>query len=301
MSTILNALKRLEKEHRTEDVNVVPATMTGHKPIRGGDTRQRRRPFLAGLAVFLAAGGMVWAYSVMSDRPLARMASTSPSTVNQAAPAPLKKSETTHPETTTNMQHTRPRAGGEVDPHRMAPTAHRKVDVPPSTRPAKVVMSSFEPNKKVNASANALAATPESAHPPQAIHRNPAPRADGPKAPSPPLKAAPGDPARHAPPAQQVKTNPPEAGNRKPLPAKAVPSASPRRIPYAQAEPLARGTLMLQAISWSDTPSARITVIGGRILREGQTVDGYTVVQIRPEDIIVGKGGTFWKLGYDGR
>ncbi len=67
---------------------------------------------------------------------------------------------------------------------------------------------------------------------------------------------------------------------------------------YADAEPLARGTLQLQAISWSDNPSARITVIDGRILREGHSIDGYTVIQIRPEDIIVGKEGKRWKLAY---
>jgi hypothetical protein len=46
-------------------------------------------------------------------------------------------------------------------------------------------------------------------------------------------------------------------------------------------------------------PSARITVIDGRILREGHSVDGYTVVQIRPEDVIMDKEGKRWKLTYD--
>jgi len=67
---------------------------------------------------------------------------------------------------------------------------------------------------------------------------------------------------------------------------------------YADAESLARGTLQLQAISWSDSPGARVTVIDGRILREGHSVDGYTVIQIRPEDIILGKEGKRWKLAY---
>ncbi len=68
---------------------------------------------------------------------------------------------------------------------------------------------------------------------------------------------------------------------------------------YDDVERLPRDALRLQAISWSDMPSARITVIDGRILREGHSVDGYTVVQIRSKDVIMAKEGTRWKLTYD--
>jgi hypothetical protein len=68
---------------------------------------------------------------------------------------------------------------------------------------------------------------------------------------------------------------------------------------YADVEPLARGTLQLQAISWSDNPGTRITVIDGRILREGHSIDGYTIIAIRPEDVILAKEGKRWKLGYN--
>jgi hypothetical protein len=56
--------------------------------------------------------------------------------------------------------------------------------------------------------------------------------------------------------------------------------------------------LQLQAVSWSDIPSERVTIINGQILREGQGVDGYAVVQIRPEDVIVKNSGKLWKLSY---
>lgn len=70
---------------------------------------------------------------------------------------------------------------------------------------------------------------------------------------------------------------------------------------YALTEVLARDALQLQAISWSDIPTARITIIAGRILREGQNVDGYAVVEIRPNDVIVQKAGKHWKLVYGGQ
>ena len=69
--------------------------------------------------------------------------------------------------------------------------------------------------------------------------------------------------------------------------------------PYDDVETLSRGSLQLQAISWSQVSSARITVIDGRILREGQSIEGYTVTQIRPEDIIVSKAGKLWRLAYN--
>jgi len=73
---------------------------------------------------------------------------------------------------------------------------------------------------------------------------------------------------------------------------------SPTQDPYTDSELLDRGTLRLQAISWSDNPGVRITVINDRILHEGQNIDGYIVVQIRPKEVIVGKGGKHWKLAY---
>jgi hypothetical protein len=79
------------------------------------------------------------------------------------------------------------------------------------------------------------------------------------------------------------------------------PSPRQNEAPYTRAQVIAKDTLQLQAISWSDVPSARITIIAGRILREGQNVDGFTVVEIRPEDVIVEKAGIYWKVVYDDR
>jgi hypothetical protein len=80
----------------------------------------------------------------------------------------------------------------------------------------------------------------------------------------------------------------------------ASPSPSlPARDPYANAEVFTKDELDLQAISWADQASTRVTIINGQILREGQTVDGYAVVQIRPDHVILSKDATYWKLGYD--
>jgi hypothetical protein len=87
------------------------------------------------------------------------------------------------------------------------------------------------------------------------------------------------------------------------LPARPAPDAppSPQEDLYASAEVLPKDTLQLQAISWSDIPGDRITIITGQILREGQAIEGYSVIEIRPDDVIVEKAGERWKLVYGSR
>ncbi len=91
-------------------------------------------------------------------------------------------------------------------------------------------------------------------------------------------------------------TNPVKANQKKTL----LPSL-PTRDPYEHAVWIRDDLLQLQAISWSDLPKARITIINGRILHEGQSVEGYTVIQIRPDNVVLDKAETYWKLEYNSR
>jgi hypothetical protein len=130
-------------------------------------------------------------------------------------------------------------------------------------------------------------------------------RPPAPAAPPPPMASV--DPARTS---TGIRSTPAESSDRpgapasiKTQPVESAPQPSPQqalpvRDPYAQAEAFTQDTLQLQAVSWSDLPSERITIINGQILREGQTVDGYAVVQIRPEDVIVKRSGKLWKVSY---
>lgn len=56
--------------------------------------------------------------------------------------------------------------------------------------------------------------------------------------------------------------------------------------------------LKLQALAWSDDAARRMAVINGRIVHEGESVDGYQVVKIRAEDVIVKEGGKSWSLEF---
>jgi hypothetical protein len=54
--------------------------------------------------------------------------------------------------------------------------------------------------------------------------------------------------------------------------------------------------LKLQALAWFSDASKRMAVINSRIVREGGSVDGYQVTQIRRQDVVVNDGKKSWRL-----
>ena len=60
--------------------------------------------------------------------------------------------------------------------------------------------------------------------------------------------------------------------------------------------PSEQGKLTLQAISWAQNSSGRMAVINGQIVREGGAVDGFTVTDIGPDEVVVRKGTEDWRL-----
>lgn len=51
----------------------------------------------------------------------------------------------------------------------------------------------------------------------------------------------------------------------------------------------------LQAIAWSADPDGRFAVINNRIVREGQTVEGYTVMEIYNDEVHFRDGQREWR------
>ena len=56
--------------------------------------------------------------------------------------------------------------------------------------------------------------------------------------------------------------------------------------------------LKLQALAWFKDASKRMVVINGRIVREGGSIDGYQITQIRQEDVVVNDGRKRWSLEF---
>jgi hypothetical protein len=56
--------------------------------------------------------------------------------------------------------------------------------------------------------------------------------------------------------------------------------------------------LKLQAIAWSADAGRRMAVINNHIVREGESIEGFSVTQIRQEDVIVDDGSQPWRLEF---
>lgn len=61
-------------------------------------------------------------------------------------------------------------------------------------------------------------------------------------------------------------------------------------------KPLEDSKLKLQAISWSENPDNRIAVINGSIMREGESIEGFRIIQIGQDDVVVRAGQNERKL-----
>ena len=54
--------------------------------------------------------------------------------------------------------------------------------------------------------------------------------------------------------------------------------------------------MKLQAITWSKDPLKRVVVINNRILRQGDSVQGYRIDSINQDDVVLSDAGEQWKL-----
>ena len=150
-------------------------------------------------------------------------------------------------------------------------------------------------------------AAPQSA---KAIPPAPAPRpggsVDGSSAVEAQAKAAP--PVQAPPPSSRVR--PREGGGTaasetRPQPAQRstpaqdrAPAArpAPGRSPEDSLSRLEESKLKVMAIAWADDPARRLAVVNGHIVKEGESVEGYNVMQIRKDDIIVNDGARSWRV-----
>lgn len=61
---------------------------------------------------------------------------------------------------------------------------------------------------------------------------------------------------------------------------------------------LADTGIRIQAISWNSDPARRIAVINSRICRQGDRVNGYQIIAINPDDIVLSAGGSTGKVPF---
>jgi len=63
--------------------------------------------------------------------------------------------------------------------------------------------------------------------------------------------------------------------------------------------PILKTGLELQAVSWAPSAADRMAVINGSIIREGGSIEGYFVVRIEADEVIVRKDLSDWRLVFN--
>ncbi len=83
------------------------------------------------------------------------------------------------------------------------------------------------------------------------------------------------------------------------LPAKTATAApEDRQDAYNDIAYLKDGRLKVQAIAWSQTAEDRMAVINSRILHEGDKVDGFLILAIRRDDVVVREKGILYRVQF---
>lgn len=98
------------------------------------------------------------------------------------------------------------------------------------------------------------------------------------------------------------KREKPVAGEkRKSVRARTVPGKRTNRSGSVTPLPVENSPLKLQAISWSRNPRKCIAVINDVIVREGGTVDGFSILRIGKDDVIVTREGKEHRLVFNSK
>ncbi len=266
MSTILQALKKLEQDKETLGAKGLPemtaAAASGIRRSGGRFSRPGRVLAIGaiGLAFVCVAGAAVYFYlqSRDSQPPPARSAITpSASKRSQVTPGSRRKRIPTKPA---------PQAVPEPKPLKSSPP--RKV---PTRRPASPIQERVGEGVMPEKPANPGSPVPSSA------------RGENPNLDSPTPKTR-----------KQPSTSTPAV--QMPAARTSTPQTPPSNdSDYANANRLTDNRLKIQAIAWSPNPEERMAVINSHIVREGGSVEGFSVVAIRQDDVIVREQGRLYR------
>ena len=104
-------------------------------------------------------------------------------------------------------------------------------------------------------------------------------------------------------PLQKRPTPSDAAASKKTVAARSVPSGKPatkakKSDSTKTYDRLDDAKLKLQALAWFNDASKRMAVINSHIVREGGSVDGYQVTQIRRQDVVVSDGKKSWRVEF---
>ena len=261
MSSILKALKKIEESTAMETSPAEFPRLAQRASFRAGLRKQWRSARRLGYALLVVA--MVAAGAVMY---IAMKGSDAPAEKSDAAGAPAAKE-----------------FRAKIPPETPRPAPPRRPPLPAPER----MSESTEPGQR----------TIE-------MHADPTPPPPPPRPMTPAAADRPSTAvtARETPGAAPLPGSRPFAARREAPPATAPKPARPPSPTRSSEDGLARldeSKLKVMAIAWADDPGRRIAVVNGHIIKEGESVDGYSITQIRRDDIIVNDGGKSWRVEFN--
>jgi FtsZ-interacting cell division protein ZipA len=266
MSTILKALKKVE----SDSINKGSAVGQAQSPqSREKVSSDRVRPTWRGFHLFipilvLLAGVGIWRYLISTDSPLEKQ---------PVQTFPIAK------QPSNQEKSIQARAGAKPRPN--ADERQARSSAPADSRK--------QPNRQERTDESLSAASDD-------LDTKPLVATDMPKRNPPVKRDAPQEStAKRLEPENTVKESPPmeNAGSPKPNNSKAE--------PWRDAKRLEENQLALQAVAWAPQPEKRMGVIDGEVMREGDDVNGYTVVKIQKQNIIVLRDGKYYRLEFQRR
>lgn len=265
MSTILKALEKLEREKEA-------LRATGPMPAfsvpgsAGGPSGWYLKPWLwLGLVgvIIMALGGTAWHFYRQSRGYAPRPAQRSASMDRPAAQHPADARNQAPPARIPEATRPEPR-----QPVRSSHSERRPAPPPGQAKPA----------LQQETTAGSPAGIPDSA-----IQR-PSPES-APATEGPAIKEA------------REKVETPPTGS--PAPPDAAPKSNAPADVYENTPLLTDGRLRVHAIAWAPQPAERMAVINSRVLHEGDSVEDFVVVVIRPDDVVVReKGKSVWRVEF---
>lgn len=314
MSTILDALKKVEQQRRTQPGDGLPPSSGVSGPAQNKKTAPVwRRPaavaIAAGVVCLMVIGGAYWMV-FHTDDPAPDVSNTPPrqqpiASTNAASQQPAASIKASSQKSATQKEVT-PQRPADVDNSRPQPPAMAKAVIA-KTPPARVAQAPIsqksgpQPKKEAGGKPSEVPATLQSAP------AKPAASAALEKAP---LQTAAKPNLNQAPPSDETLPEPspakaavtPPVSPTQPDSAVAKVSPAPAPMPAQEAKvsekeqaakiPLLKDPkIALQALAWSEFPEKRMAVINGLVLRQGDQVGQYTVGRIEQDQVVLVKGG----------
>jgi len=275
LSSILKALKKIEVlSPRSDEFFTMPQTIDREA---AKNSKTRRRWFIPGLIgfflvllVIIAAAIMIFSRRqpiVAKKLPPGVLEKQKENTASILGKSNIYKAKI--PISVSNP------TGSPSKPVKMAKNQIKSTSPAGNVKKKAADAPSVMPNVKID---------PQNSEPTAAV-RNPQPGTaatlKGPLQTSPALKAT--------------------AASKKTVVGKSVPSGKPaskakKPVTARKYDPMDDSKLKLQALAWFSDASKRMAVINSHIVREGESVDGYQVTQIRRQDVVVNDGRKSWRL-----